>query len=32
MHKDIAGGRPETAKRMFDNYVLKDAGEPLPNT
>jgi arylsulfatase A-like enzyme len=32
MHKDLAGGRPETVKRMFDNYVLKDAGGPLPNT
>ena len=32
MHKDIAGGRPETVKRMFDDYVLTDAGEPLPNT
>jgi arylsulfatase A-like enzyme len=31
MHKDLAGKRPETVKRMFDDYVLKDAGGPLPN-
>jgi arylsulfatase A-like enzyme len=31
MHKDLAQGRPETVKRIFDDYVLKDAGGPLPN-
>jgi arylsulfatase A-like enzyme len=31
MHKDLARGRPETVKRMFDDYVLKDSGGPLPN-
>ena len=32
MHKDLAGWRPETVKRIFDDYVLKDAGGLLPNT
>ncbi len=27
---DIAGQRPDIAKRMFDEYVLGDAGGPLP--
>jgi arylsulfatase A-like enzyme len=31
MHEDLAGKRPETVKRMFAEYVLKDAGGPLPN-
>jgi hypothetical protein len=31
MHNNLAAKRPETVKRMFDEYVLKDAGGPLPN-
>ena len=31
MHKNLAGKQPETVKRMFSEYVLKDAGGPLPN-
>jgi hypothetical protein len=31
MHKDLATKHPEIVKRMFDDYVLKDAGGPLPN-
>jgi hypothetical protein len=31
MHEDLAGKRPETVKRMFSEYVLKDASGPLPN-
>jgi hypothetical protein len=31
MHKDLARGRPAMVKRMFDDYMLKDAGGPLPN-
>jgi arylsulfatase A-like enzyme len=31
MHEDLAGKRPETVKRMFSEYVHKDAGGPLPN-
>jgi hypothetical protein len=31
MHKNLAGKHPETVKRMFNEYVLKDAGGPLPN-
>lgn len=31
MQEDIAGERPEVAKRMFEQYVLKDAGGPLPD-
>ena len=30
MHKDIAGGNKDVVKRMFDDYVLGDAGGPLP--
>jgi arylsulfatase A-like enzyme len=30
MHEDLAGKRPETVKCMFSEYVLKDAGGPLP--
>ena len=30
MNEDIAGDDPETAKRMFNDYILKDAGGPLP--
>jgi hypothetical protein len=28
---DLAGAEPETVERMFEEYVLKDAGGPLPN-
>jgi hypothetical protein len=31
MVKDLALQRPETVRRMFDEYVLGDAGGPLPN-
>jgi arylsulfatase A-like enzyme len=31
MHNNLAGKQPETIKRMFAEYVLKDAGGPLPN-
>jgi arylsulfatase A-like enzyme len=31
MKNDIAGERPYVVRRMFDDYVLKDAGGPLPN-
>ncbi len=31
MHKDLARARPETVKRIFDDYVLEEAGGPLPN-
>ena len=30
MDRDIAGERPNIVKRMFEEYVLKDAGGPLP--
>ena len=28
--KDLAGQRPDVAKRMFEEYVLGDAGGTLP--
>lgn len=31
MHNNLASKHPETVKRMFSEYVLKDAGGPLPN-
>lgn len=31
MNEDIAGSNPDIVKRMFDEYILKDAGGPLPN-
>jgi arylsulfatase A-like enzyme len=31
MRKNLAGKQPETVKRMFSEYVLKDAGGSLPN-
>jgi hypothetical protein len=31
MRKNLAGKQPETVKRMFAEYVLKDAGGPFPN-
>ena len=30
MYEDVAGDHPDTARRMFDDYVLEDAGGPLP--
>ena len=30
MNRDVAGEHPDTVRRMFDDYVLKDAGGPLP--
>ncbi len=29
--KDVSGKHPDIVKRMFSDYVLKDAGGPLPN-
>jgi arylsulfatase A-like enzyme len=31
MNRDIAGQHPDIAKRMFQEYVIKDAGGPLPS-
>jgi hypothetical protein len=31
MDKNIAGKEPDVVKRMFQGYVLKDAGGPLPS-
>jgi arylsulfatase A-like enzyme len=31
MKNDIAGERPGVVRSMFDDYVLKDAGGPLPH-
>ncbi len=31
MRTDISGSHPDIVKRMFEEYVLKDAGGPLPN-
>ena len=30
MHNDLAGSQPDIVKRMFEGYVLRDAGGPLP--
>ena len=30
MHSDIAGVEPNIVKRMFEDYILRDAGGPLP--
>jgi arylsulfatase A-like enzyme len=30
MHNDIAGVEPNVVKRMFEGYILSDAGGPLP--
>jgi hypothetical protein len=30
MHNDIAGAEPNVVKRMFEGYILRDAGGPLP--
>jgi hypothetical protein len=31
MQQDIAAGQPDVVKRMFDKYVLGDAGGTLPD-
>ena len=31
LKNDVAGERPYVVRRMFDDYVLKDAGGPLPH-
>jgi arylsulfatase A-like enzyme len=30
MNRDIAGSTPDVVKRMYNDYVVKDAGGPLP--
>jgi hypothetical protein len=30
MNRDIAGSNPDVVDRMWNEYVLKDAGGPLP--
>jgi len=30
MNRDLAGEQPDVVKQMFEGYVLKDAGGPLP--
>ena len=30
MDKDIASSNPDVVKKMFDDYVIKDAGGPCP--
>jgi arylsulfatase A-like enzyme len=30
MYKDVAGKLPGVVRRMFDDYVIEDAGGPLP--
>jgi arylsulfatase A-like enzyme len=30
MNEDLAGEQPDLVKQMFEGYVLKDAGGPLP--
>ena len=31
MRKNVVGEQPESVKRMFSVYVLRDAGDRLPN-
>ena len=31
MQQDVAGRHPSLVRRMFDEYVIKDAGGPLPS-
>jgi hypothetical protein len=31
MDKDIASANPGVAKKMFTDYVVEDAGGPLPS-
>jgi hypothetical protein len=30
MDKNVAGDNPDIVKRMFDDYILEDAGGQLP--
>jgi hypothetical protein len=30
MDRDVAGEHPDVVRRMFEEYVLGDAGGPLP--
>lgn len=30
MNEDVAGANPDVVKRMFEEYVIGDAGGPLP--
>jgi hypothetical protein len=30
MDEDVAAAHPDVVRRMFDEYVLGDAGGPLP--
>ncbi len=30
MNDDLASGQPDVVKRMFEGYILRDAGGPLP--
>jgi arylsulfatase A-like enzyme len=30
MNRDIAGSNPDVVKRMYNDYIVKDAGGPLP--
>jgi hypothetical protein len=30
MDRDVAAKRPDVVSRMFDEYVIGDAGGPLP--
>ena len=30
MERDVAGSNPDVVKRMYNDYVVKDAGGPLP--
>jgi hypothetical protein len=30
MYKNVAGEHQDVTRRMFDDYVLEDAGGPLP--
>jgi hypothetical protein len=30
MNTNIAGQNPDVVKRMYDGYVIRDAGGPLP--
>jgi arylsulfatase A-like enzyme len=30
MNEDLAGANPEVVRQMFEGYILKDAGGPLP--
>jgi len=30
MYNNLAGDKPNTVKRMFEDYILGDAGGPLP--